>query len=219
MHEDPGSLEQISLAIERKLKQKGLCSSLAVLGSSRITPKGHLLSHYNVMAENFAYRWSDFCVCQKLNYCLCSGGGPGIMEAVHRGAERAKVFSFSLPVKNATKSLFLKNGLCGHFVLHDIAQRKCLLWRWAMAAIFFPGGLGTLDELCDLLEKRFAGEVDSCFPVILVGTDFWKSVLSFEACLRFETIASGELENLHYIDSPEELIHCVIGITQGYSRS
>jgi predicted Rossmann-fold nucleotide-binding protein len=218
MHEDSADCEAISLVIERALQQRGLYRSLAVLGSSRITPEGHLLSHHNAMAENFAYRWSDFCVRQKLGCCLCTGGGPGIMEAVHRGAERAKAFSFSLPARGC-ESLSREREFCGHFVVHDVAQRKRLLWRWAMAAIFFPGGLGTLDELCDLLERRFAGEVDSSFSIILVGANFWKSVLSFEACLRFGTILPGDLENLHYVDSLEELIYSVIGMTQRCNRS
>jgi predicted Rossmann-fold nucleotide-binding protein len=218
MHEDSADWGPISLAVERALRQRGLYRSLAILGSSRIVPKGHPLSRYYVMAEDFAYRWGDFCVQQKLGYCLCTGGGTGIMEAVHRGAERAKAFSFSLSIEDG-KSLSSEREFRSHFVVHDIAQRKCLLWRWAMTAIFFPGGLGTLDELCDLLERRFAKEVDPFFPIILVGTDFWRSVLSLETCLRFGTIASGDLENLHHVDSLEELVHLVVGMIQRYDRS
>jgi predicted Rossmann-fold nucleotide-binding protein len=207
-----------SLAVERTLKERGIHRSLAVMGSSLITPKNHPLGHYHAMAEDFAYRWSDFCIQEKLPYCLCTGGGPGIMEAAHRGAERAGSFSFSLSL--AREGSFLENSARHRrFFVSHVAQRKYLLWRWSMAAIFFPGGLGTLDELCDFLEKRSAGELDPSFSIILLGSDFWKSALSFETCLRCGTIMPKHLEFLRYVDSQEELLDDMMYVTQQCAHS
>ncbi len=137
-------------------------------------------------------------------FVICSGGGPGIMEACNRGASeaggRSIGLNISLPAEQEPNP-YITDELNLDF--HYFFMRKLWFVQLACAAVVFPGGYGTLDELAELLTLIQTGR-SSGMPVVLYGSQYWEEVLNFEALERWGTIEARDLELIHRCDTPED---------------
>ena len=135
---------------------------------------------------------------------ICTGGGPGIMEAANRGAHEAGALSvalnISLPHEQAPNA-YVTPALS--FQFHYFALRKMHFAMRAKVLIAFPGGFGTLDELFEVLTLVQTRKVNPT-PVLLYGSDYWKKLINFEWMLESGTISKQDLDCFRYVDSPEE---------------
>ena len=137
-------------------------------------------------------------------FVVCSGGGPGIMEACNRGASeaggRSVGLNISLPFEQEPNP-YITDELNLEF--HYFFMRKLWFVQLACAAVVFPGGYGTLDELAELLTLIQTGR-SSGMPVLLYGSEYWDEVINFEALERWGTIDAHDLQLIYRCDTPEE---------------
>ena len=135
---------------------------------------------------------------------ICTGGGPGIMEAANRGAFELGAptpgLNITLPHEQSANP-YVTPSLS--FKFHYFAIRKMHFMMRAKALVAFPGGFGTLDELFEvitLVQTQKAKPV----PIILFGTDYWKRLINLDVLVEEGTISPEDLKLLHYTDSPQE---------------
>ena len=160
--------------------------------------------HYE-NARVFAQMVSRACSClpndEKL--FICTGGGPGIMEAANRGAQEAGAPSVALNIAlphEQHPNPYVTPGLS--FKFHYFALRKMHFMMRAKALVAFPGGFGTLDELFEvmtLVQTRKSRPV----PILLFGTTFWKGLIDMDVLVQEGTISPSDLQLFHYVDTPE----------------
>ena len=134
---------------------------------------------------------------------ICTGGGPGIMQAANRGAHEAGGLSVGLaivlPMEEAPNP-YVPPELS--FKFHYFALRKMHFMMRAKALVVFPGGFGTLDELFEvitLVQTRKAKPV----PIILFGSSYWKRLLNTEMLVEEGVISPNDLKLLQYVDDPQ----------------
>jgi uncharacterized protein (TIGR00730 family) len=134
---------------------------------------------------------------------ICTGGGPGIMQAANRGAHEGDGISvglaIALPMEEAANP-YVTPALS--FKFHYFALRKMHFMMRAKALVAFPGGFGTLDELFEvitLVQTRKAKQV----PIVLFGTDYWKRLLNFDVLIEEGVISPADLDLFKYADDPE----------------
>ncbi len=135
---------------------------------------------------------------------ICTGGGPGIMEAANRGAHEAGALNVGLNIAlphEQSGNRYISPSLS--FKFHYFALRKMHFMMRAKALVAFPGGFGTLDELFEVLTLVQTGKAKPV-PIVLFGTEFWKSLVNFDALVEQGTISAADLELFRYTDDPEE---------------
>jgi uncharacterized protein (TIGR00730 family) len=135
---------------------------------------------------------------------ICTGGGPGIMEAANRGAFEAGDetigFNISLP-REQHPNPYISPGLSFRF--HYFALRKMHFILRARAIVAFPGGFGSFDELFEVLTLMQTKKV-ARFPVILVGKAFWTEMIKFKHMIEFGVIDQADLESIHFVETAQE---------------
>lgn len=135
---------------------------------------------------------------------ICTGGGPGIMEAANRGAHDVGVpnigMNITLPHEQQGNR-FITPELS--FKFHYFALRKMHFMMRAKALVAFPGGFGTLDELFEVLTLVQTAK-SRPVPVILFGSEFWKKLINFDLLIEEGTISREDLALFHYTDDPAE---------------
>ncbi len=135
---------------------------------------------------------------------VVTGGGPGIMEAGNRGAwevgAKSIGMNITLPHEQAPNP-YITPELC--FQFHYFAIRKMHLFLRARAAVYFPGGFGTLDELFEALTLVQTRKVEA-LPIVLFGTKWWKSLVNWDQMVSAGTISKSDLDLVHFSDDAEE---------------
>jgi uncharacterized protein (TIGR00730 family) len=124
------------------------------------------------------------------DYLICTGGGPGIMEAGNRGAAdveggRSVGLGISLPFEEDVNE-YVTDELA--FEFHYFFTRKLWFMYLAKAMVVFPGGFGTLDELMELLTLVQTQKISKPMPLVLFGKTYWQSVINFEVMVEWGTI-------------------------------
>ncbi|QIL69270.1 TIGR00730 family Rossman fold protein [Diaphorobacter sp. HDW4B] len=135
---------------------------------------------------------------------VCTGGGPGIMEAANRGAHDAGALNVGLNITlphEQSGNKYISPELC--FKFHYFALRKMHFLMRAKALVAFPGGFGTLDELFEVLTLVQTGKAKA-LPIILFGSEFWKKLINFDALVEQGTISASDLKLFKYVDDPAE---------------
>jgi uncharacterized protein (TIGR00730 family) len=170
--------------------------------------RGVGLSRYYEDARTLARlltEWSKGLESSTRRFLVCSGGGPGLMEAANRGASDAAGISvglgISLPLET-TANQFITRELA--FEFHYFFMRKFWFVYLAKSLVVFPGGFGTMDELFELLTLIQTRKTNKRMPVILYGEEFWKEVINFDALVRWGTISAEDLDLFHFSSTPEE---------------
>jgi hypothetical protein len=163
------------------------------------------ISHYYDSAREFAKIVSRQNQKEHCNsHVIVTGGGPGIMEAANRGAFDADCKSIglniSLPNEQHPNS-YITPGLC--FKFNYFALRKFHFVMRSVAAVFFPGGFGTFDELFELLTLRQTG-MKNQIPIILFGRDYWSKVINFQFLSDHGLISDEHMNLFQYADSASE---------------
>lgn len=134
---------------------------------------------------------------------ICTGGGPGIMEAANRGAQEMGALNVGLNIVlpyEQSANPYISPSL--NFKFHYFALRKMHFMMRAKALVAFPGGFGTLDELFEiitLVQTRKAKPV----PIILFGSEYWKRLFNFEVLIEEGAIKREDLELFQYVDDPQ----------------
>ena len=157
-------------------------------------------------AREFSRIVSQHCSCMPEHERLhiCTGGGPGIMEAANRGAHEAGVPSVALNIvlpHEQQANPYVTPDLS--FKFHYFALRKMHFMMRAKALVAFPGGFGTLDELFEVLtlvQTRKARPV----PILLYGSDYWKRLFNLQALVDDGTISAQDLDLFEYVDDPQQ---------------
>jgi uncharacterized protein (TIGR00730 family) len=185
----------------RKLRKVKNC--VTIFGSARFD-EDH---RYYRMAEEFAYLLGS------AGYSIMTGGGPGIMEAANRGAQRAGAPSYGCNIHldheqypNPYTDLWLE--------FDRFFVRKVMLVKYSSAFVFMPGGFGTLDEVFETLTLIQTGKVDD-FPMVALGTDYWNNLKDFVDCslLANKTIDADDLSPILVTDDLNlALEHIKLGV-------
>lgn len=149
--------------------------------------------------------WSLNLPIQENRFIICSGGGPGIMEAANKGAKAAGGYSIglniSLPFEQYVNK-FLTPELT--FEFHYFFMRKFWFVYLAKSLVIFPGGFGTLDELMEVLTLVQTGKIRKPIKIIIYGEEYWRRIINFEALIEFGTISEDDLKLFSFINSPIE---------------
>ena len=163
-------------------------------------------SHYYAQARRFAQLVAQYSQARAPSerLTICTGGGPGIMEAANRGAHDVGAPNIGLNITlphEQSGNRFITPSLS--FKFHYFALRKMHFMMRAKALVVFPGGFGTLDELFEVLtlvQTRKAKPV----PIVLFGRSFWQRVLHLEVMVEEGTISAEDLGLFHLTDDPQE---------------
>jgi len=135
---------------------------------------------------------------------VCSGGGPGIMEAANRGAAEAGGKSIGLNIKLPNEQApnpYITPELS--FLFRYFFMRKLWFAQPAKALIVFPGGFGTMDELWEFLTLLQTGKMGHRASILLYGSKFWKRAINFEWLSEAGTIEREDLQLLRFADTPQ----------------
>jgi uncharacterized protein (TIGR00730 family) len=171
------------------------------------------MSRYYEAARELARRvteWSKALGEEQRRFVVCTGGGPGIMEAANRGASEAKGMNVGLTISIPIEEFdnrYTTRELSFHF--HYFFMRKFWFAYLAKALIVFPGGFGTLDELFEVLTLLQTRKMSKHLLVVLFGTPYWDEIINFDAMIRRGTINREDLRLFHRTDSVDEAFEIV----------
>lgn len=190
--------ERLAKSPADELLQKNLQRAEADLEMAKYYEDARTLAHMlTKWSRSFSGPWHRFLV--------CSGGGPGIMEAANRGAAEAGGktvgLTISLPYEEQGNE-FISENL--GFEFHYFFMRKYWFVYMARALVIFPGGFGTLDELMDLLTLLQTRKIRRKLPVVMYGSKFWNDVINLDALVKWGTISPEDLDLIQFCDTPEE---------------
>lgn len=150
-------------------------------------------------------------------FVVCTGGGPGIMEAANRGASEARGRNVGLTIALPQEEVvnpYVTRELEFHF--HYFFMRKFWFAYLAKALVVFPGGYGTLDELFEMLTLLQTRRMQKPMPIVLFGNDYWNEVVNFDALARHGMIDAKDLELMYRTDSVDEACaYLVKHLTEG----
>lgn len=172
----------------------------------------HMARYYDnamELAERLT-TWSKSIPGRKRRFIVCSGGGPGIMEAANRGAAQAGGYSIglniSLPFEQKPNPYQTREL---SFEFHYFFIRKFWFVYLSKALIVFPGGFGTFDELFELLTLIQTNKTAKMMPVVLFGKEFWKEVINFDALVKWGMISRSDLDLFHLADDVDSAFEYV----------
>jgi uncharacterized protein (TIGR00730 family) len=177
----------------------GIEPAVTIYGSARLEMDSELYTQ----TEEIAYRLGQ------RGFSIITGGGPGVMEAANKGASRAEVASvglnIELPEEQVPNVYATKPITFNHFFV-----RKVMLVKYATAFIIMPGGLGTLDEMTEVLTLMQTHK-SKPFPVVLFSSEYWKGFLDWlhNPVLTSDFISEEDFDLLRVCDSIDEVIEIV----------
>lgn len=197
------------------MEERGIESTVVLFGGARIPAPEHRatartetlaeLSRYYDEARSFARLITEKSLeSYGREWVICTGGGPGVMEAGNRGADEAGGQSVGLNIvlpHEQAPNEYVTPDLCFNF--HYFAIRKMHFMMRAKAVAVFPGGFGTMDELFESLTLIQTGRMERV-PVILFGKEFWEGAIDLGFLAEQGTISPGDDELITFVDTAEE---------------
>lgn len=180
-----------------KLSQLGPCVS--IFGSARTKPEDKYYKKTIEISESIV----------KLGLGIITGGGPGIMEAANKGAQKAGGVSVGLNIDlpfEQTHNEFIDSDKIIDFDYFFV--RKVMFVRYAQAFVVMPGGFGTLDELFEAITLIQTNKIQR-FPVILYGSEFWSGCIDWiknTVSKKFNNVSTNEILLFEVVDTKDEII-------------
>jgi uncharacterized protein (TIGR00730 family) len=166
------------------------------------------MSRYYEDARRLAFlisKWTQTIAQPRHRFVVCTGGGPGIMEAANRGASEAGGKTIGLNIHLPFEQVpnpYITPEL--NFEFHYFFMRKLWFAYLAKALVVFPGGFGTFDEMFELLTLAQTEKLAKHIGVVVYGREYWSKIINFQALVEAGTISAKDLELIHWADSPEE---------------
>jgi uncharacterized protein (TIGR00730 family) len=212
-----------------RFKAEGIQDTIVFFGSARIKPRDETeqdgvaaqAARHGIGAARQRLRMSRFyedarALSRRLTewskglsdskrFIICTGGGPGIMEAANRGAADAKGLNIGLNI-----ALPFEQSCNGYstrsltFQFHYFFMRKFWFAYFAKAMVFMPGGLGTMDEMMEVLTLCQTLKLKQRMPMVLYGTNYWRQVLDLNALVKAGTISRDDLDLVHRTDNVDD---------------
>lgn len=215
---------------EARFRDLQVRDTIVMFGSARIPPKDvaekelaeakahggdlaraemrlHMSKYYEATRElaNRLTVWSKGLEGTEHRFVICSGGGPGIMEAANRGASEAKGvnmgLNISLPFEQSGNP-YITRRLAVEF--HYFFLRKYWFAYLAKAIVIMPGGFGTLDEFAEIVTLIQTEKIQKKMPIVLFGTEYWDRILDLKPMVEFGTISPEDLYLIHRTDSIDD---------------
>jgi uncharacterized protein (TIGR00730 family) len=200
--------------LPREVAQAQLDKAKAEGGDVRKAERKLWMSRYYEETRELAARltaWSKGLEGTDRRFVVCSGGGPGIMEAANRGASEAKGenigLNISLPFEQVDNP-YITRRLA--FEFHYFFMRKFWFSYLAKAMVVMPGGFGTLDEFMEVVTLVQTLKIKKRLPIVLYGTEYWDKVLHMEPMVDFGTISPEDLNLFHRTDSVDDAFQYLV---------
>ena len=176
-------------------------------GSARVQLEDGPLGQYYRDARALARlmtEWSNQFANHTYRFVVCTGGGPGIMEAANHGARDASGKNHRAEYRAAVRAApnpYITPELS--FEFHYFFMRKFWFAYLAKALVVFPGGFGTMDELMEILTLAQTQKLAKKIVIVLYGSQFWKEIINFDALVQHGMISPEDLDLFQYADDPE----------------
>jgi uncharacterized protein (TIGR00730 family) len=206
---------------ETRFERFGIKDTIVFFGSTRCVPKdiadeglriakeqgvglpaaerAVLMSRYYEAARELAHKLTDWSKSLSgesgRRFVVCSGGGPGIMEAANRGASEAKGLNVGLNITlpmEQHENPYITHHLAFNF--HYFFMRKFWFMYLAKAIVVFPGGFGTIDELFEVATLMQTGKIHKPMKIVLFGESYWREVMNFDALVKYGTIEPDDMK-------------------------
>ena len=201
-------------------RDENIQDTIVFFGSARLLEMGAMGRYYRDARTlaRIITEWSHTLQDGTHRFVICSGGGPGIMEAANRGAQDAGGktigLNIGLPFEQRPNP-FITPELS--FEFHYFFMRKFWFAYLAKAMVVFPGGFGTLDEMSEILTLAQTRKLESKIIIVLYGSVYWKEILNFDALVKYGMIAEDDLKLFRFADTPEEALALLQdGLTKHY---
>jgi uncharacterized protein (TIGR00730 family) len=187
------------------LRRQRVRDTVVFFGSARLRENGPLANYYadaRTLAR-MVTEWAESFPGRAHRFVVCTGGGPGIMEAANRGASEGKGVTVGLNIGLPFEQFpnpYITPDL--NFEFHYFFMRKFWFAYMAKALVVFPGGFGTLDELFEILTLAQTKKLRKKIQILLYGSAYWKEVINFDALVRHGTVAAEDLQLFEFVDDP-----------------
>jgi uncharacterized protein (TIGR00730 family) len=186
-------------------RRQKIRDTVVFFGSARLREDGPMERYYTEARTlaRLLTEWSDNLSNSTRRFVVCSGGGPGIMEAANRGAFDAGGKTIGLNIGLPFEQFpnpYITPELS--FEFHYFFMRKFWFAYLAKALVVFPGGFGTLDELMELLTLTQTRKLAKKVTILLYGSEYWKEIINFDALVKHGMISPEDLELFQYADDP-----------------
>ena len=187
-------------------RREKIRDTVVFFGSARLREDSPLAQYYEdarTLAKILT-EWAGQFTNSNYRFVVCSGGGPGIMEAANRGASDAQGktvgLNIGLPFEQFPNP-YITPELS--FEFHYFFMRKFWFAYLAKALVVFPGGFGTLDEMMELLTLSQTQKLAKKLTIVLYGSKYWKEIVNFDALVRYGMISPEDLDLFHDADDPQ----------------
>ena len=194
------------LASKAIIEDNKIDKTIVIFGSARTKPE----NKYYQAANSVAFKLGEWAKSQKEKYAICTGGGPGIMEAGNKGAKEANApslgFCIELPFEQSTNP-YVDEQLEIQF--HYFFLRKFWFLLKSAALVAFPGGWGTFDELFESLTMLQNNKTNNV-PLVLFGTEFWKSTVNWQRLVDDGLIDASDMNFIHFSDDVDDCVKTII---------
>jgi uncharacterized protein (TIGR00730 family) len=191
-----------------RLRRRDDARSKAQVAAIKRSRKAVEWSRYYEEARELAHKltlWSLSLQSPHHRFVVCSGGGPGIMEAANRGAHDAGGksigFNIRLPFEQGANR-YITSGL--HFEFHYFFMRKFWFAYLAKALVIFPGGFGTLDEMFEILTLSQTQKLSKQLGVFIYGREYWEGIIDLKPMEEWGAISTADLDLLKWVNTPDE---------------
>ncbi|SPE31900.1 conserved hypothetical protein [Candidatus Sulfopaludibacter sp. SbA3] len=187
-------------------RKEKIRDTVVFFGSARTTEDGPMARYYNEARTlaRMLTEWSDTLTNSACRFVVCSGGGPGIMEAANRGAADANGKTIGLNIGLPFEQFpnpYITPELS--FEFHYFFMRKFWFAYMAKALVVFPGGFGTMDELMEILTLTQTQKLTKKMSILLYGSSYWNEIINFQALVKHGVISPQDLNLFQFADDPD----------------
>ncbi len=204
---------ETAMDLQEQLKNASGDEKISIQKKIEFHEKKKLISKYYDECEEIAYRFGKWSMGlpEEKRFDICTGGGPGMMEAANKGAKRSGCNSIGLNISlpfEQEPNQFITPSL--NFEFHYFFMRKFWFVNLAKALVAMPGGFGTMDELFENLTLIQTKKLTRKVPVLLYPKVFWQNLIDFDYFLDMGMISKSDLELFHYAETPDEAVDFLI---------